>query len=273
MDNNELGITISEKRKALKLTQQELADAVGVTNKAVSKWELGYSLPDITNFKSIAKALECDVLDLLSAGQVIDSDKLEEKEVVSIMEKSLEVLLSFNVKKIVSVVYALILGGCLLAIGVTLIVDLVINKAITFSMITSTALLSAIAIFTVIKINYQNIEKCIMLSFITAIVSAFFIVLSVSVYLDLVPQILSIAIPVIITSLILGLCLWFFFRKSSLHLWVKIHLSVVVIEIVNTLLVYLITDKTWELFINIGIIVLMMITLPLTINKSKTYKR
>ena len=41
---NRTGQFISERRKAIGLTQKELAERLGVTNKAVSKWETGVSL-------------------------------------------------------------------------------------------------------------------------------------------------------------------------------------------------------------------------------------
>ena len=44
MDNRKIGAFIAERRKAIGLTQQMLADRLGLTNKAVSKWETGDSL-------------------------------------------------------------------------------------------------------------------------------------------------------------------------------------------------------------------------------------
>lgn len=43
LDQQEIGLFIQAQRKARGMTQKELADRVGVTNKAVSKWELGDS--------------------------------------------------------------------------------------------------------------------------------------------------------------------------------------------------------------------------------------
>ena len=48
MDREQMGRFISECRRELGLTQQELAEQLHVTNKAVSKWERGLSYPDVT---------------------------------------------------------------------------------------------------------------------------------------------------------------------------------------------------------------------------------
>lgn len=55
MDNNKIGKFISNKRKELGLTQEELGEKLYVTDKAVSKWERGVSLPDITLLTELSK--------------------------------------------------------------------------------------------------------------------------------------------------------------------------------------------------------------------------
>ena len=49
---------ITEQRKQQKMTQEELANLLGITPQAVSKWENGVGLPDVTLFPSLAKALD-----------------------------------------------------------------------------------------------------------------------------------------------------------------------------------------------------------------------
>ena len=51
MDRYKFGEFIYQKRKKLGLTQEELGRRLGVTNKAVSKWEVGETTPDITAAK------------------------------------------------------------------------------------------------------------------------------------------------------------------------------------------------------------------------------
>ena len=46
MEQKKIGAFIARRRKALKLTQAQLAERLGVTDKAVSKWETGRCLPD-----------------------------------------------------------------------------------------------------------------------------------------------------------------------------------------------------------------------------------
>ena len=58
--------TIKTLREGRKLTQRALAEAVGVTDKAVSKWESGRGLPDISLVEPLAAALGVSVAELLT---------------------------------------------------------------------------------------------------------------------------------------------------------------------------------------------------------------
>lgn len=69
MDGEKIGAFVAARRKALDMTQQQLADALGVTNKAVSKWERGLGLPDITALPQLAAALQVSVDELLAGGE------------------------------------------------------------------------------------------------------------------------------------------------------------------------------------------------------------
>ena len=67
MDASYTGKVISNRRKALDITQKELAERLNVTNKAVSRWENGLNFPDIAIMESLAKALDISVTELLGA--------------------------------------------------------------------------------------------------------------------------------------------------------------------------------------------------------------
>ena len=84
-----LGERIAEKRKAKGLKQEELAEAMGVSAQAVSKWENDLSCPDIMTLPSLAKLLGCTVDELLTG-------KVEAREAVLLPEserKSFEKLM------------------------------------------------------------------------------------------------------------------------------------------------------------------------------------
>ena len=76
MDQIKIGQFIAERRKNKNLTQLQLAEKLNITDRAVSKWENGKSLPDASIMIDLCKELEISVNELLS-GEVI---KMEEKE-------------------------------------------------------------------------------------------------------------------------------------------------------------------------------------------------
>lgn len=78
MDPIKTGALIAERRKEMQMTQQELADKIGVTNKAISRWETGRGYPDVELIPMIAKELSLSVNDLLS-GEKTEQKKSTQK--------------------------------------------------------------------------------------------------------------------------------------------------------------------------------------------------
>lgn len=74
MDNYITGATVKRLRKKGKMTQSELADKIGVTAKAVSKWETAKGLPDISLIEPLAAALGVSVTELMSGEAVINAN-------------------------------------------------------------------------------------------------------------------------------------------------------------------------------------------------------
>lgn len=74
MDNYITGATIRRLREAKGITQQQLADEIGVSGKAVSKWETAKGLPDITLIEPLAKVLGVSVMELMSGDTVINKN-------------------------------------------------------------------------------------------------------------------------------------------------------------------------------------------------------
>ena len=74
MDNYITGATIKRLREEKWLTQTQLAEQIGVSSKAVSKWETAKGLPDITLIEPLAKALGVSVMELMSGDTVINKN-------------------------------------------------------------------------------------------------------------------------------------------------------------------------------------------------------
>ena len=66
MDQIKIGAFISELRKAKNLTQEQLAEMIGVTQKSVSRWETGKNMPDISLLQPLAAELGVSVAELLN---------------------------------------------------------------------------------------------------------------------------------------------------------------------------------------------------------------
>ena len=78
MNQIKIGAFISERRKAKGWTQSQLAEKLEITDKAVSKWETGRSMPDLSLFLPLCTLLEV-TLNELFAGEYIAEEKLKEK--------------------------------------------------------------------------------------------------------------------------------------------------------------------------------------------------
>ena len=75
MDTYITGATIKAIRESKGMTQTELAEQVGVTDKAVSKWETGKGLPDISLLQSLAAALDTSVIELMNGEQITNQNR------------------------------------------------------------------------------------------------------------------------------------------------------------------------------------------------------
>lgn len=78
MNQEKIGKFIAKVRKEKKLTQKELAEKLGITDRAISKWENGKSMPDLSLLKPLCDILEITINELLS-GEYIEEEKKKEK--------------------------------------------------------------------------------------------------------------------------------------------------------------------------------------------------
>ena len=85
MDQVRIGKFIAEKRKEQGLTQMQLAEALGITDRAVSKWETGRSLPDASVMLELCRLLKITVNDLLN-GEVVSMERYNETAERNLLE-------------------------------------------------------------------------------------------------------------------------------------------------------------------------------------------
>ena len=74
MDNYITGTTIKKLREAKGITQAQLADKIGVSSKAGSKWETAKGLPDITLMEPLCSALGVSVMELMSGDTITNKN-------------------------------------------------------------------------------------------------------------------------------------------------------------------------------------------------------
>lgn len=120
MDAQKMGAFIAQCRKEKQMTQEQLAQRLQVTDKAVSRWETGVGFPDITTIEPLAQALGVEVLELMHAQRLKKPDNSNsetEQAVHDILQLAQEQRRQER-KKI-----ALLLAGVLTALLLLLVLD------------------------------------------------------------------------------------------------------------------------------------------------------
>ena len=94
MDAKKFGAFISERRKEQHMTQAGLAGKIGVTDKAVSRWERGLGFPDINTMEPLATALGVSLLELMKSEIISEEVQMKKDESAEKKYTSAEVTLT-----------------------------------------------------------------------------------------------------------------------------------------------------------------------------------
>ena len=89
MDQIKIGAFIAANRKKLGLTQVQLAEQLGVSNKSVSKWERGVCLPDVSLYQPLCGILDISLTEFF-AGEKLSEETLIQRTEETIMEVSMK---------------------------------------------------------------------------------------------------------------------------------------------------------------------------------------
>ena len=92
MDQIKAGRFITKKRKEQNLTQEQLAERLGVSNKTVSKWETGKCMPDYAVVKSLCEELKISVSELMDGEEADDKSfrMYDEEQILDLLRRTQE---------------------------------------------------------------------------------------------------------------------------------------------------------------------------------------
>lgn len=153
MNQEKIGKFIAECRKSKKLTQSDLAEKLGVTNKSISNWENGRNMPDLSLFKPLCELLDISINDLIS-GEEVTKDKYQKK-----LEENIISTIDYTNKKVSEknnlIGFILIITGIMMAITAMTIFPSESSWGSIYSIIGGIISLVGISRFTK-KINYEK---------------------------------------------------------------------------------------------------------------------
>ena len=86
MDQKKIGLFLKELRKEKQLTQEQLAERFGVTNRSVSRWETGSNMPDLSILVELADFYDVDIMDIIDGerkGEYVNNEEKERLQLVA----------------------------------------------------------------------------------------------------------------------------------------------------------------------------------------------
>ena len=162
MDLIKIGKFISETRKKKNLTQEELAEKLYITDRAVSKWERGLSLPDADKMLELCNILDINVNELLN-GEKINMKDYEKKTDELLVELAKQEELKN--KKMITDMYVLVITTVVFYIGIIMLASFTLGEGTLFGIIVavSTIVLVMVAFYALkleVDAGYYECKKC-----------------------------------------------------------------------------------------------------------------
>ncbi|MHB8128386.1 MAG: helix-turn-helix domain-containing protein [Mobilitalea sp.] len=133
MDNKKIGDFITSLRKNKNMTQRDLADQLGVTDKAVSKWERGAGYPDIAMLKPLADALGTSVNELLEGEASKDASDTK-NDVTNALDYA-DKIITIKENKIGKILAVILTISLFIAVFTSIIVNIAVNHRLSWSIL------------------------------------------------------------------------------------------------------------------------------------------
>lgn len=136
MNYDKIGSFIQQKRKDKGLTQKQLAEKLGVTDRAISKWERGQGCPDVSILEILSKELGCSILELLK-GREIENEVIPVTEADDYVRDSMNMSKQITKENVISIINKIIVGAVVFIFVLLLYFNIVhiiyVNKEYTLS--------------------------------------------------------------------------------------------------------------------------------------------
>ena len=162
MDLNKIGKFIADSRKEKNLTQEQLAEKLYITDRAVSKWERGLSLPDADKMLELCSILDINVNELL-IGEKIDMKDNEKKTESLLLEMAKQE--EIKNKKIITSMWFIMIVSALFYVGIVTLACITLEEGIVLgTIIVLSTILVLASFFYALKLEvdagYYECNKC-----------------------------------------------------------------------------------------------------------------
>lgn len=105
MNQKQIGLFLKELRKQKGLTQRQLAEILGVSDRSVSRWESGNNMPDLSILVELADYYEIDIR------EIIDGERKGENIIICAITIVTQLLISSNITMVIGETIIIMIGG------------------------------------------------------------------------------------------------------------------------------------------------------------------
>ncbi len=151
MDQIKVGKFIARRRKVKNLTQAQLAEKLGITDRAVSKWENGKGMPDSSLMLELCSELDISVNELLCGEEIemTDYNRKAEERLLEMARKE-----EMQNKRLINAMWLVVVADILFLVSTEIFAALYLGESLAFGIVTAIA----IAVFLLIGFISMRLE-------------------------------------------------------------------------------------------------------------------
>lgn len=241
MNNQKIGEFISTLRKRKNMTQKDLADRLGITDKAVSKWERGAGCPDIGMLRPLAEILDTTVNELLDGEETSHENNLASTDLANVLEYT-DNIISLRHNKLGEILAAILTISLFLGSFTSVIVNFAINERLTWSiLVIDSCVLAGAVLLPPLLLKRKGIF--VSLSLLTILIMPYLaIVQSVTSGFGASTWLWKLGFPIAITWLSISWFMYYLYNRRKTDLWLITFLGIL-LSIPGNIITNHIVDK------------------------------